>query len=105
MALSGRYPIPHPPGERSGYGLDLAGILPMGAEVTLAEVNINLNLNPQEDQYDLNPIGEIQVIGRRLWVILSGGVSGEDYQVVWDVTDEQGNTWEATVNLLCAPVN
>jgi hypothetical protein len=83
------------------FALDYSAILPLGVVISDADLDIVINTNPVEPQSDWTQ-GAVEIFGRRVYCLLSGGVEGTDYQLRWTVTDSLGNTWPRTCLVLCA---
>lgn len=105
MPLSRRYRPEHPPGESCSFGLDYSFILPVGVGIEQGTITILTNTATPTDASGDWSIGEVEVRGRAVYAILSGGVSGKDYQLVWTVVDTAGNVWPRTCLVLCAPTS
>lgn len=102
MPLSRRYTPEHPPGEACLFGLDFSYIIPPGIGIVDGAVTIMTNtVEPQDAAADWI-IGPVQVRGRAIYAMLSGGLDGKDYQVRWVANDSAGNTWPRTCLVLCA---
>lgn len=104
MALSQRYKPSHPAGSSVTYGVDFSFILPPGVGVTMPAVQIQTNTVPPGLASGISTSGG-GYAGRRLWIVITGGVSGTDYIVTWSFSDTQGNAWVRSFLLLCAPTS
>jgi hypothetical protein len=101
MPLSRRYTPEHPPGESCNFGLDFSFILPVGVGVKSGTLAIQTNTaNPVDASADWT-MGPVTIRGRAIYAMLSGGVSGTDYQLKWTATDSAGNVWPRTALVLC----
>lgn len=101
MPLSRRYTPEHPPGESCSFGLDFSPIVPVGVGLAGGTVAILTNVATPADASADWQIGPVEVRGRALYAMLSGGVSGVDYQILWTAVDSQGNKWPRTTLVLC----
>jgi hypothetical protein len=101
MPLSRRYTPEHAPGEVCSFGLDFSFVIPVGVGIIDAGCGVQTNTSPPVDDGSW-VIGDVNVQDRAVWAILSGGVLGTDYQIVWWVEDSDGNVWERTTLVLCA---
>src|SRR5215469_1708391 len=102
MALTRRYRPEFPPSESASIGIDLSPILPPGVTITQATLTILRNTDPTQSQTDFTQATPT-ITGRQAWCLITGGVSGTDYQCRWSLTDSQSNVWNRTALLLCAP--
>jgi hypothetical protein len=102
MALGTRYTPSHPPGDSIAYALDLSPILPRGVGLTSASLTIVRNTNPTAPAPEWNQ-QPCQIRGRRVYCQIEGGAAGMDYQLRWAFGDNQGQAWQRTVLLACAP--
>ena len=102
MPLSRRYSPEHPPGESCSFGLDFSSILPVGVGLESGALAILTNTAAPADASDDWQIGAVTVRGRAVYAMLSGGVSGKDYQFRWTANDTAGNVWARTALVLCA---
>lgn len=101
MPISVRYRPEHPPDEQCLFGLDYSFIIPVGVGIAGGAVSIMTNTADPVDDGSWT-IGAIEVRGRAVYAMLSGGVPGVDYQVRWIAYDTQGNAWPRTTLVLCA---
>lgn len=101
MAISNRYDPPHPPGEVCNYALDFSPIIPLGVGINSGTIAVSLNTNPPQATNDFT-LGPVEVVGRRLYCNVAGGVAGSDYQFRWNAYDSLGNIWPRTTLVLCA---
>ena len=102
MPLSRRYRPEHPPGESCRFGLDYSFILPVGVGIEQGTLAIFTNTaTPVPADGDWS-IGAVEVRGRAIYAMLSGGVPGVDYRLVWTAIDSFGNVWPRTALILCA---
>ena len=101
MPLSRRYTPEHAPGESCSFGCDFSAIVPVGMGLASGTIRIFTNTaNPVDVTADWI-IGPIQVHGRALYAMLTGGVAGTDYQIQWTAVDTAGNVWPRTTLVLC----
>jgi hypothetical protein len=101
VPLSVRYRPEHPPDEECSFGLDYSFIIPPGVGITSGALVILTNTaDPTNDESWV--IGPVEVRGRAVYAMLSGGVPGVDYQLRWTAYDTQGNAWPRTTLVLCA---
>jgi hypothetical protein len=102
MPISRRYTPEKPPEESCLFGLDYSFVIPVGVGITSGEVHVWTNtVEPQLADTDFT-IGEVQVLGRTIYAMLSGGQDGHDYQVRWKAIDTEANVWPRTCLLLVA---
>jgi len=101
MPLSRRYTPEHAPGEQCDYGLDFSFVIPPGVGITTGDLAIFTNVANPVESTDFT-IGPVTVQGRTIYANLSGGVAGTDYQLRWNATDTDGNSWPRTALVLCA---
>jgi|SRR5215471_9460788 len=101
MPLSRRYTPEHAPGEQCDYGLDFSFVIPPGVGITTGDLAIFTNVANPVESADFT-IGPVTVQGRTIYANLSGGVAGTDYQLRWNATDTDGNSWPRTALVLCA---
>lgn len=101
MPLSNRYRPEHPTGENCSFGLDFSAIIPPGVGISTGSLAVMTNTATPADASSEWTIGPVGVQGRAVWAMLSGGVAGSDYQLVWTVNDTAGNTWVRTALILC----
>jgi len=101
MPLSRRYSPEHPPGEACRFGLDFSFIIPKGVGITTGELTIWTNTVAPVQSSDFT-IGPVEVRGRTIYAMLSGGVEGTDYQLRFIAHDTDGNVWPRTALVLCA---
>jgi hypothetical protein len=102
MPITRRYRPEHPPGENCSFGLDYSFIIPVGVGIEQGTLAIQTNeATPVPADGDWT-IGAVSVRGRAIYAILSGGVPGTDYQLVWTAVDSMGNVWPRTTLCLCA---
>ena len=102
MPISRRYTPEHPPGETCTFGLEYSPIVPVGVGIESGTLAIQTNTAAPADASADWTIGAVTVRGRALYAMLSGGVSGTDYQLKWTAVDSQGNTWPRNCLVLCA---
>jgi hypothetical protein len=105
MPLSRRYTPEHAPGESCSFGLDYSFIIPVGVGIASGAIAIRTNTAAPVDASGDWTIGAVEVRGRAIYAILSGGVAGTDYQLVWTAVDTSGNVWPRTTLVLCAPTS
>jgi hypothetical protein len=85
--------------------MDFSPILAPGvgiAKGTLAILTNTAALMPADGDWTVGPV---QIYGRAVYATLSGGQAGVDYQLVWTVTDTDGNVFPRTALVLCAPTS
>jgi hypothetical protein len=105
MALSRRYSPEWAPGDSALIGLDLSPIIPPGVGLASGSLTIASNTQPPVSVGSDFTVGSVSVSGRAVYVALTGGVSGTDYALTWSVTDTDGNIWNRTALMLCAPTS
>lgn len=98
---SRRYSPPFPPNDFVTIGIDMSFVIPLGADVASATLSIFTNTASPAPSTDFT-LGLITIEGRSVYATLTGGVSGQDYQLRWNVNDSLGNQWQRTGLLLCA---
>ena len=102
MPLSRRFNPEHPPGESCSFGIDFSFIVPPGVGLSSGSLAIFTNTAaPVPADADWQK-GAVNVRGRALYAMLSGGVAGTDYQLKFTAVDTAGNTWPRTALILCA---
>lgn len=102
MPLSRRYQPEKPPEETCSFGLDFSAVIPPGVGIESGSLAIFSNTAaPAPADADFT-VGAVMVRGRAIYAMLSGGVSGKDYQLRWTATDSEGNVWPRTALVLCA---
>jgi hypothetical protein len=99
--LSRRYAPSWSPGASNPVGLNMGQVIPRGAIIASATLAIYTNAAVPVASTDF-VIGAMNIEDRAVYVNLSGGVLGRDYQLRWTVTDTQGNIWPRTALLLCS---
>ena len=102
MPLSRRFTPEHPPGESCKFGIDFSFIVPPGVGLSSGSLAILTNTAAPADASADWTIGPVQMRGRALYAMLSGGVAGTDYQLKFTAVDTAGNTWPRTALVLCA---
>lgn len=102
MPLSRRYTPEHPPGENCSFGVDFSFVIPPGVGLVSGTLAILTNTAAPIDATADWTIGAVTVRGRALYAMLTGGVAGTDYKLVWTANDTQGNVWPRTCLVLCA---
>lgn len=102
MPLSRRYTPEKPPEETCSFGLDFSAVIPPGVGISTGSLAIFSNTAAPAPADGDFTVGEVMVRGRAIYAILSGGVSGKDYQLRWTATDSEGNVWPRTALVLCA---
>lgn len=102
MPLSRRYTPEHPPGENCSFGIDYSFILPVGVGIKSGTFQVQTNTAVPVDASADWEIGDVTVRERAIYVNLSGGVAGTDYQLKFTATDTAGNVWPRTALVLCA---
>jgi hypothetical protein len=113
MPLSRRYSPEWSPGETASIGIDMSNIIPPGVGINVALLRIQTNTVPPQDAstdwtgtagtYPMTFAANI--VGRAAYSTMTGGVSGKDYQLTWNIEDTDGNNWNRTALLLCAPTS
>lgn len=102
MPISRRYRPEHPPEESCNFGMDFSFVLPPGIGISSGGLTIWTNTaTPAPADADFTA-GPVTVRGRSIYAMLSGGVSGRDYQLRWTANDTAGNVWARTALVLCA---
>jgi hypothetical protein len=102
VPLSKRYIPEHPPSEACNFGLDYSFVIPFGVGIASGSLAIFTNLaTPVPADADWT-VGTVEVRGRAIYALLTGGVPGTDYQLRWTATDTQGNIWPRTTLCLVA---
>ena len=102
MPLSRRFTPEHPPGENCSFGIDFSFVVPPGVGLSSGALSIFTNTAapvPADGDWIKGPVN---VRGRALYAMLSGGVAGTDYQLKFTAVDTAGNTWPRTALILCA---
>jgi hypothetical protein len=102
MPLSRRFTPEHPPGEECSFGVDFSFIVPPGVGLAAGSLQILTNSAVPVDASADWTIGPVNVRGRALYAMLSGGVAGTDYQLKFTAVDTAGKTWPRTALVLCA---
>jgi hypothetical protein len=102
MPLTKRYYPEHPPSEVCNFGMDYSFVIPFGVGIASGSLAIFNNLaTPVAADADWT-VQAVQVRGRAIYALLTGGVPGTDYQLQWTAVDTQGNVWPRTALILCA---
>jgi hypothetical protein len=97
-----RYYPDHPSTEMCYFGLDFSFVIPYGVGIVSGVLNIFTNANPPapaDADWTKTPV---VVQGRAVYALLTGGVTGTDYQLRWTATDSMGSVWPRTALILCA---
>jgi hypothetical protein len=102
MPLSRRYTPEHPPTESCNFGLDYSFIIPPGVGIASGSLAIFTNTVPPVAADADWTKGAVTVRGRAVYAMLSGGIEGKDYRLVWTATDSNGNIWPRTTLCLVA---
>jgi hypothetical protein len=102
LPLSRRFTPEHPPGESCKFGVDFSFIIPPGVGIQSGTLAITTNTAAPVDASADWTIGPVQMRGRALYAMLSGGVAGTDYQLKFTAVDTAGNTWPRTALILCS---
>ena len=102
MPLSRRYTPEFAPGESCNIGYDYAQIIPPGIGITSGTLEIWTNTAVPVNAAADFVIGAVNVLGRAIYVRLTGGTEGRDYQLRWTATDSHGDIWPRTGLMLCA---
>ena len=101
MPLSRRYQPEKSPEESCNFGMDYSFVIPVGVGISSGALNIFTNTASPAADSDFT-VGPVTVRGRSIYAMVSGGVSGKDYQFRWTAVDTLGNTWARTALVLCA---
>lgn len=97
-----RYYPDHPSTELCYFGMDLSAVVPPGVGLVSGELAIFTNVaNPVAADGDWT-VGTVEVHGRSIYALLTGGVLGTDYQLRWTATDSVGSVWPRMALILCA---
>lgn len=102
MPLSRRYTPEWSPGDKATIGMDFSFVLPPGVGINEAALTVLRNTNPPIPSNGDWSQAPVQILGRAVYSVLTGGVAGIDYQLRWQITDSQGNVWTRTALMLCA---
>lgn len=102
MPISRRYSPEFAPGETCSIGLDFSPIIPPGVGIESGSLSVQTNTQPPQDASLDFTIGPVEVRGRAIYAMISGGVGGRDYQLRWVAQDSEGNIWPRTALMLCA---
>lgn len=105
MPLSRRYSPEWAPGESSIIGMDFSPVIPPGVGIVGAGMFIQTNTNPPAPADTDFTKGPVSWLDRTVYMRLSGGVSGRDYLLLWEVGDSDGNQINRTALMLCAPTS
>lgn len=100
MAITRRYQPSWPSDESAWIGIDYAEVIPPGVILTAGTLII-AGITPPfaQDNFTLGPV---TLIGRQAWCLISGGMTGIDYQCRWLCADSNGQIWSRVALLLCA---
>lgn len=101
MSVSQRYQPGHPQGQTAVYALDLSPMLPPGMGILTADAQILTNSVPPQTDTAIN-LSDPGFRGRVVWATIQGGTAGQDYLIVWTITDNANNVWLLSTLLLCA---
>lgn len=83
------------------FGISFETLFPAGVGIATGALVIFTNVaNPQQSS-DFT-VGAINVQGRILYAMLSGGVAGTDYQLRWTASGTDGSVATRTALVLCA---
>ena len=97
-----RYYPDHPSTELCYFGFDFSAIIPYGVGIVAGSLSIFTNVAvPAPADADWTA-GAVQVRGRSIYALLTGGVVGTDYQLRWSATDTMGAVWPRMALILCA---
>ena len=99
-----RYAPSWAPGERSVVGIDLSGAVDAAAGILSASLVIAVNRVPPVVSSDFT-IGPAGIIGRVIYCLLAGGVSGTDYVLTWTTVAGDNLTVIRSNLLLCSPTS
>lgn len=102
MPISRRYSPEFAPGEACSIGLDFSPIIPPGVGIESGTLSVFTNTQPPQDASTDFTISPVEVRGRAIYAMISGGLSGRDYALRWTATDTEGNVWPRTALMLCA---
>lgn len=113
MPLSRRYSPEWAEGDSGSIGMDFSAIIPPGVGIINGWVAVLTNTATPADAHTdfTGPIASGQTVftgtvsGRAIYTTLKGGVPGKDYQFLWTAFDTDGNEWNRTALLLCAPTS
>lgn len=105
MPLSRRYTPELAPGESSVFGMDFSYVIPPGVGIASATLQL---IDNAPDALPITSItaGPVSVKGRTVYstltVVEPTVAAGHDCQLIWTVTDTDGNIWPRTALVLCA---
>ena len=105
MSLSRRYSPEWASGDAAMVGMDWSALIPPGVGISAGSLIIQRNTNPPTVSVGDFTTGPVGVTGRATYARLAGGVSGTDYRLVWTANDTDGNVWNRTALMLCAPTS
>jgi len=97
-----RYYPDHPSTELCYFGLDFSCVIPYGVGIVSGTLEIFTNASPPvaaDGDWTAQPV---EVRGRAIYALLTGGVTGTDYQLRFTATDSMGSVWPRTALILCA---
>jgi hypothetical protein len=97
-----RYHPDHPSTELCYFGMDFSFVVPYGVGIASGALSIFTNANPPvaaDADWTAQPV---EVQGRAIYALLTGGVTGTDYQLRFTATDSMGSVWPRTALILCA---
>ena len=97
-----RYHPDHPSTELCYFGLDFSFVIPYGVGVASGSLAIFTNANPPVPADSDWTVQPVVVQGRAIYALLTGGVTGTDYQLRWTANDTMGSVWPRTALVLCA---
>lgn len=101
MSQSLRYYPPHSPGDSYEYGISFDDSLPKGIDAVSGAIAVFTNAAVPAPASDLVP-GPVTVQARVIRANISGGTSGQDYQLRWTASCSDGSIHERTGLVLCA---
>lgn len=83
------------------FGMDFSFLLPSGAAITSATLAMFTNTFAPAPAPEW-VVGPVAIDGAVVYAQLSGGLEGRDYQLLWTITDSDGNVYPRTSLVLCA---
>lgn len=108
MPLSRRYTPEMAPNEKQVFGMDYSYVIPPGVGIESGTLEIFTNVAvPAEVPLSEIAVSDVAVQGRVVYatVEILTDLAGTDLQLVWTAVDTQGNIWQRTALLLCAPTS
>jgi hypothetical protein len=101
MPLSRRYSPEWSPLDTGNVGMDFSMLVPPGVGILDGSLQIFLNIPNPVPSTDF-AMGDFQIRDRTVYVQISGGVEGTDYQLRWFIETTDGARFLRTALLLCA---